>query len=227
MRAAALVGALIAVAALVAVVIGVTRDDADDAAEASFALRPLRPGGPLGLVARAGERWRLVVWGLEPSSRHRVELGRSCEGGRPVAVLDANANGVAYGTFAAQEDGALLVRSSEGPTAVVACGPRGEPAAAELSAAGPGAAARTDGAAGLLQLGEGAPPVVVRARAGRAVALAVRSRRPGELRVDGLGLAVQVGPGTIARLAVVPPRAGAFPIRFAGATVGRLVVRGP
>jgi hypothetical protein len=53
----------------------------------------------------------------------------------------------------------------------------------------------------------------------------MRSRRPGEVRV--LGLAVQVGPGTVARVAVVPPRPGSFPIRFAGATVGRLVVDRP
>jgi hypothetical protein len=115
------------------------------------------------------------------------------------------------------------VRSTAGPTAVVACGPRGDATAAERSAAGPGAAARAGGASGLLQLGEGAGPVVVRGQAGREVALAVRSRVPGEVRV--LGVAVQVGPGTIARFSVVPPRAGTFPIRFAGGRVGRLVVR--
>jgi hypothetical protein len=210
-----------ALAALLVLAAGCGGDPAGDG-RAAFDVRPVRPGGPAGLAARDGQAWRLVVWGLRPESAHRVELGASCRGGRRAATVAANANGVAYGRFAGAGD-VLLVRSTDGPTAVVACGPRGALRAAEVSAAGPGAAARTGRASGLLQLGEGAGAVVVRGRAGEEVALAVRSRRPGEVRV--LGIAVQVGPGTIARFSVRPPRAGTFPVRFGGAVVGRLVVR--
>ncbi|MDP9384804.1 MAG: hypothetical protein M3P50_06170, partial [Actinomycetota bacterium] len=59
---------------------------------------------------------------------------------------------------------------------------------------------------------------LIRARRGQRVALALRADEPDELRLDGYGLTVQVGPGTIARLSFVARRAGSFDLR--GATSG-------
>lgn len=190
---------------------------------AGFELRPERPGGPVGVVAEG----RIVVWGLRPGSAHRLEAGGDCRRGRARGRVVADVNGTAFGRLGGLDDEPVLVRSGDAAdNAVVSCGPRGRLTAAELASVGPGAAARAD-VSGLIQLRGGRVEGGVRtlrARAGDEVALAVRADRPVELRLSGLGIAQQVGPGLVSRFSVVVERPGTYRAVAGGRTVGRLVV---
>lgn len=224
---------------------------------AGFELIPYQPGGPAGVVFLERSGGRLtgtqVVWGLEPGSRHYTALrgpGARCGGPlaqvvRALPPLVADENGVAFGRIdepapsqeSAEGLGMTVHAGADPRSSAVACGTQeggGRLTAAQLSALGgretgaPGA-----GVSALVQLRRGRPirdprsVQLIRARRGQRVALALRADEPDELRLDGYGLTVQVGPGTIARLSFVARRAGAFDLR--GATSGprpaaRLVV---
>jgi hypothetical protein len=118
MRAAivfAVVGLLVGVFASLA--FGVLRDDGD-AATAELRIEPSEAGGPRGVGSLRHRDGRLtgwiVVWGLEPGSRHAVHFhgpGASCGAkADPVAVHDdlvADPDGVA--TFRLDEDAPAAV----------------------------------------------------------------------------------------------------------------------
>jgi len=74
---------------------------------------------------------------------------------------------------------------------------------------------------------QGEPPTL-RARRGQTVTLALRADLPDGIALEGLGLAVQVGPGTIARLTFTATRTGTSALRgrvAGGPVLARLQVR--
>ena len=218
---------------------------------AAVELHPVQPGGPVGLasVGRVdGETvGPLAVWGLEPGSRHRVEVGVACgEQGLPALdELVAGPNGVAFGRMRApvisggtvavtvfsaarEANGNPRVACGQGP--LVSGGVPPEPLSpAELALVGPGESARADVSA-LLQLECGEPVggvQEIRARPGDVVALGVRSDVPDQVALDGLGVTVQAGPGLTSRFSVRVPEPGRYPIRALSAgdvAVGSVVV---
>lgn len=247
-RSVRIVQALIVCAAMGLLIgVIVLRDGEDGAAaeRAGLELVPFQPGGPAGTayLERAGDRLEgtLVVWGLAPGTRHFAALrgpGRSCTAQvtQPLAPLVADENGVAFRRVAvplpagAFDGLALTVHASAARrSSAVACGslPGGRRLTpAQLTQLG----GRETGAPGaevsvLLQLRAGRPigaragePLRIRARRGDSVALALRADEPDELRIEGYGLTVQVGPGTVARLAFRADRAGTFAVT--GRTTG-------
>ncbi|MDQ3769627.1 MAG: hypothetical protein M3370_09170 [Actinomycetota bacterium] len=98
---------------------------------AAVELRPVEPGGPVGLASVGRVEGRtvgpLAVWGLEPGSRHRVEVSLTCgERGLPaVDELVAGPNGVAFARMRAPVISgatvAVTVLSADGNRRV-ACG---------------------------------------------------------------------------------------------------------
>lgn len=245
MRAVRIVQGLIVCGAM-ALLLGVIvlREDETRVQRLGLELVPFQPGGPAGtaFLERRGDRLvgTIAVWGLQPGTRHFVALrgpGPRCPAQITAALppLASDENGVAFGRVNgslpadAFGDGlALTVHArADGGSPAVACGaaPSGRKLTpADLTQLG----GRETGAPGarvsaLVQLQEGRPvgrrgPLVIRARRGERVALALRADAPDELRVEGYGLAVQVGPGTIARLAFRADRIGRFAI--AGRTTG-------
>lgn len=224
----------------------VLRNGDDEGQRVGLELVPFQPGGPAGVafLERSGDRLvgTRTVWGLAPGTRHHSALrgpGRSCTAQvtQPLPPLVADENGVAFGRVdvpvpaGAFTDG-LSLTVHAGPdrrSSAVACGtaPGGRRLAlAQLTQLG----GRDTGAPGtevsaLLQLRQGRPigarrgePKAIRARQGDRIALALRADEPDELRVEGYGLAVQVGPGTIARLAFRADRPGRFAVT--GRTTG-------
>lgn len=209
--------------------------------------QPGGPAGVL-FLERRGDRLigTRAVWGLAPGTRHHNALRGP--GGRCAAqitqrlpLLVADENGVAFGRIDAPvprgafaEGLALTVHAGPEPdSSAVACGTLTAQGtggrrltAAQLTQLG----GRDTGAPGtdvsaLVQLRRGRPigaangaPLEIRARRGDRVALALRADEPDELRIEGYGLAVQVGPGTTARLAFRADRTGTFAI--AGRTTG-------
>jgi hypothetical protein len=229
--------------------------DEERAPTAGLELTPVNAGGPVGLAhleaADGRARGWLAVWGLGPGSGHRAELRGPearcprAEGDTLAALPDltADENGVAFarldlplGGDALATGNQLMVyanpRRSRG-NARVACGQIGggrRVSTAELTALGPGSAARADVSA-IVQLRGGrsvGPAQRIEARVGDRVALALRADLADELEIVGLGLTQQVGPGTIARFSFRAPRAGSFPIAgttTGGRAVARLVIR--
>jgi hypothetical protein len=244
-RAVRILQALIVCGAM-ALLLGllVLREDDVPPQRVGFELVPFQPGGPAGtaFLERRGDRLvgTLTVWGLQPGTRHFVALrgpGPRCPAQitSALAPLASDENGVAFGRVDepipadAFGDGlALTVHARvDAGSAAVACGaaPGGRRLSqADLTQLG----GRETGEPGtqvsaLLQLRDGRPvgrrgPLEIRARRGEQVALALRADAPDELQVEGYGLAVQVGPGTIARLAFRADRPGRFAI--AGRTTG-------
>lgn len=225
--------------------------NSDAVRPAALELRPVKPGGPAGLasVGRVeGETvGPLAVWGLEPGSRHRVEVAVACaEQGLPaVDELVAGPNGVAFGrirapvisggtvavtVFSAADEAAGNPRVACGQGPLEAGGVPPQPLSpAELALVGPGDAARADVSA-LVQL-EGGEPVggvrEIRAAPDDVVALGVRSDVPDQVALDGLGVTVQAGPGVISRFSVRVQEPGRYPIRAGSAddeAVGFVVV---
>ncbi|MBA3420876.1 MAG: hypothetical protein H0U12_03120, partial [Thermoleophilaceae bacterium] len=228
---------VVAGVAIAVVVLFLGREQVD------FELLPVNPGGPIGVahLEQDGDRLRgrLVVWGLGPGSRHLAHLSGPSAACRPqvrqvrrralvLPELVADPNGVAFARLDVRvsedvvEPGYYLMvysgpRSAAG-NARVACGDLvggGPIAPAALATAGPGAGARTQTST-IVQLRDGRPiggPQQIAARPGDRVALAVRSDLPDEIRLGGLGLTQQVGPGTIARFSLVAPRPGRYPLR--------------
>jgi len=226
--------------------------NSDAVRPAALELRPVEPGGPAGLasVGRVeGETvGPLAVWGLEPGSRHRVEVAIACgeEGLPAVDNLVAGPNGVAFGRMRAPVISggtvAVTVFSTAGEEADgnprVACGqgpleaggvPPQPLSPAELALVGPGEAASAD-VSGLIQLKRGEPVGGVReirAAPDDVVALGVRSDVPDQVALDGLGVTVQAGPGVISRFSVRVTEPGRYPIRAGSAgdeAVGFVVV---
>jgi len=236
-----------AVAFLLAVVVAGGDDGAGEPGRAGFDLVPFQPGGPAGVVhlERRGPRLlgTVAVWGLAPGTRHYAALrGPGARCGGPLAQvaaalprLTADENGVAAARVdvprpqdAFEAGVAVTVHTGPDPgSSAVACGvARGGPrlTPAILSALG-GRDAGAPGAdvSALLQLEGGRPvgrdgPLLIRARRGDSVALGLRADEPDELRIEGYGLVVQVGPGTIARLAFRAGRPGRHAIT--GRTTG-------
>jgi len=225
--------------------------NSDAVRPAAVELRPVESGGPAGLASIGrveGETvGPLAVWGLEPGSRHRVEVAVECgEQGLPaVDELVAGPNGVAFGRMRApvitggvvavtvysaggEAEGNPRVACGQGP--LEAGGVPPEPLSpAELALVGPGEAASADVSA-LVQL-EGGEPVggvqEIRAAPDDVVALGVRSDVPDQVALDGLGVTVQAGPGVISRFSVRVDEPGRYPIRAGSAddgAVGFLVV---
>ncbi|HEV2819051.1 MAG TPA: hypothetical protein VGW11_00950 [Solirubrobacteraceae bacterium] len=247
-------GAILAACAVGVLLVGLALGglvNNDAVRPAAVELRPMEPGGPAGLASIGrvdGETvGPLAVWGLEPGSRHRVEVGVACgeEGLPAVDELVAGPNGVAFGRMrapvisggtvavtvfsaAGEADGNPRVACGQGP--LEAGGVPPEPLSpAELALVGPGEAARADVSV-LVQL-EGGEPVggvqEIRAAPGDVVAFGVRSDVPDQVALDGLGVTVQAGPGVISRFSVRVQEAGRYPIRAASAgdeAVGVLVV---
>jgi len=234
------------VCAAMALLLGVfvLRGDPDELeVRVGLELVPFQPGGPAGTAFLAGSAGRLTgtvtVWGLAPGTRHFAALrgpGRRCDAQvtQPLPLLVADENGVAFARLDLPapplDEVVLTVHSGAGRrSSAVACGSApGGPrlSAAQLTQLG----GRETGAPGtdvsaLLQLEDGRPvgrpggaPLPIRARRGDRVALALRADQPDELRLEGYDLTVQVGPGTIARLAFRADRAGTFAI--AGRSTG-------
>lgn len=218
---------------------------------AAVELQPVEPGGPVGLasVGRVDGKTvgPLAVWGLEPGSRHRVEVALTCgdQGLPAVDELVAGPDGVAFARMRApvisggrvavtvlsaadEADGDPRVACGEGP--LEAGGVPPEPLSpAEVALAVPGEPARADVSA-LVEL-EGGEPVggrqEIRAAPGDVVALGVRSDVPDQVALDGLGVTVQAGPGVLSRFSVRVQEPGRYPIRALSAgdqAIGLVVV---